>query len=1154
MAERYLGKAVRQMLRSLASDSGDNDFCLLDRFAQFGDEEAFEILLERHGPMVWRTCLRVVRQPADAEDAFQATFLVLCRKARAIGRRESLAGWLYQVAYRIALKAKRRVEFEALESCHLLTQEADPSAALAQADLRSVLDESLLRLPVKYRVPLVLCCLEGRTLKRTAAELGWAEGTLSSRLARGKELLRTQLLRRNATLSAAGLATLLAREGSAGAVPWSVAQATLKAKAWFLLGEVGGTAGTGGLAAKAVSLAEGAMKAMLLTKIKVAAVVVLAVSVLGVGSGVVMNGVFARRHAVLEEAEQAKPVAKAEERRAEGGERRAVRTDRYGDPLPEGALARLGTVRLRREDGAAYTFAFTPNGRELISARTKNIVQSWDAETGKPLAEFRHERAFDLFTTSQNGETFATAGFFSGTIIIWDKQTKSILRKIAVKGRVDSIALAADGKMLASAGEDSVIRLWDVATGVQKRQLAGHTSTVHSLLFARDGRKLISGDEREIRVWELSSGLETRKIGAESEIVKCLSVSADGAVMASGRTEYVNNAAQAKLSLWDVATGNEQRQLQGHKHVIHTVAFSPDGKTLASAENETIHLWDTTSGKELRRIEKTGWHKYCLVFSPDGKTLASTAPGNETVIRLWNVATGKQLQPVAPDGIVRTVAFSPDGRVVATGSWLGNDRSLRLWDAATGMPLWESAQEPRFYINKVIFTPDGKGVVSSGTDRVLRLWDARTGGQIRTYPIPEAQGPVVEMAISSEGKMLTSLISAPIHEEKLGVPEDQTGLVIVWDVQTAKRLLVRRGKEATFANILPFSPDGCICAERKDRSAAPSDRRKVLCLREVATGRQLLSLEPSNVQPGEFLEEAVAFTSDNRTVAAITNRMGTISTVHLWDLASGQPRPGLRISGGMNELKAVAFSPDGRTLAAVGKGVVLLWDVGTGKELLAEHGQETKVFPGALAFSPDGKRLVTGYMDSTAVVWDLTPGIQRATALRSGVTRSDLGRLWADLADDPAKAHTAIWMLAAMPEKTLPLLKGYLTPAKEVDSQRIRQLLLDLDGTDFAVRQAASKELKQLDDQALPLLREALATKPSLETRRRIEELISQPEIVQPPESLRRLRAVHVLEQVGTLQARDLLTMLAAGAPGARLTQEAKASLDRLAKRPAARP
>src|SRR5262249_17536777 len=143
----------------------------------------------------------------------------------------------------------RRTTFRSLAESQLVASESDPAAGALQADLRQFLDEALQRLPEKYRVPLVLCYLEGKTLRQAAAELGWAEGTLATRLARGKELLRARLLGRDAALSAAALATFLAQEGSARTVPWALVQATLKGKSLFVLGEA---AGKGGLAVKAV--------------------------------------------------------------------------------------------------------------------------------------------------------------------------------------------------------------------------------------------------------------------------------------------------------------------------------------------------------------------------------------------------------------------------------------------------------------------------------------------------------------------------------------------------------------------------------------------------------------------------------------------------------------------------------------------------------------------------------------------------------------------------------------------------------------------------------------------------------------------------------------------------------------------------------------
>lgn len=290
MAEHPLGEAVRQILRSLTPQSGDTDAQLLTRFAQRGEEKAFEILLQRHGPMVWRTCRRVARQAADADDAFQATFLVLCRKVGSISKRESLGGWLHRVAYRIALKANSRSAHPMLDEQRLPARDSDPADALMHSELRPLLDEALSRLPEKYRVPLVLCYLEGKTRAEAAAELGWAEGTLSSRLAQGKEVLRAHLLRRGVVPSAGALAAMLAQEGAARALPGALLRATLKVKSLFILGEA---AGLRGPAIPAAVLAKGALQTMFLTKLKVAAIMLPAVGLLSVGAGMVMQQVLA---------------------------------------------------------------------------------------------------------------------------------------------------------------------------------------------------------------------------------------------------------------------------------------------------------------------------------------------------------------------------------------------------------------------------------------------------------------------------------------------------------------------------------------------------------------------------------------------------------------------------------------------------------------------------------------------------------------------------------------------------------------------------------------------------------------------------------------------------------------------------------------------
>jgi WD40 repeat protein len=804
------------------------------------------------------------------------------------------------------------------------------------------------------------------------------------------------------------------------------------------------------------------------------------------------------------------------------------RTDLHGDPLPSGVLARLGTVRLRREDGVCCDFAFTPDGKALVSARNGKVVQFWDATTGRPLRALRHEKKFDAFALSANGKVLVSAG--SGEITVWDVGDSKQVRRIKV-AEIVSLAVAPDGKILASADGNHVIRLWDLTTGEENHQLAGRTGNACSILFAPDGKTLLwVGEDAAVHVWDVAAKRQVRKFGSH---VRCLALSQDGTILAAGGSEVVNNTVEARLTLWDAATGRRRLQLRGHEHFVESVAFTPDGKTLASSEIETIHLWDVATGKEVRRIDKSGWSKRHLAFSSDGKTLASTAPANETVVRLWDVATGKPLQPAGPDGVVRAVAFSPDGRLVATGCWLGYDHPLRVWDAATGKPLWACSPEVG-QIDRIVFTPDGKGLFTSGSDDVQRLWDARTGKEIRRYPISDSNGPVVEIALSADGKRLTAVLS------EAGVDRS---IVIVWGVQTGKRLLRRQGENPSLTNILSFSSDGEIAAEPKG---------KTLRLWEVATGRQLLSLEPSNLRSGAQLEESTAFSRDGRTVAAITfasARRGKAPqpaecTVHLWEVATG--KPSLRIAAGKDRLEAVAFAPDGRTLATAGKGVLQLWDVATGKELLAYRGQEANVFLGALAFSPDGTKLIAGYLDSTALVWDLMAGRRRAGVPQKDLDRVDLDRLWSDLSSaDAAKAHAALWALTAGRERTVAFLSERLRPTKE-GAERIRRLIADLDSEQFTVREAARRTLEQLGSEAEPALRKALEAKPSLEVRKRVEALLARPRIVYSPEVARQIRAVQVLEYIGSKKARRHLQELAGGAPSARLTSEAKMAFQRL--------
>jgi RNA polymerase sigma factor (sigma-70 family) len=211
-----------------AGAAGQPDAALLERFLESRDDLAFEVLLWRHGPMVLGVCRRVLHHAQDVEDAFQATFLALVQKGGSIGRRESVASWLYKVAYRVALRARAAAAKRARREHPVYdARAAEPADEVLRNDLRSVLDEEVNRLPARYRVPFVLCYLQGKTHQQAARELGCPPGTVSYRLAWARQRLRVRLTRRGLALPAGGFAALLSQTTASALVPVPLATSTL---------------------------------------------------------------------------------------------------------------------------------------------------------------------------------------------------------------------------------------------------------------------------------------------------------------------------------------------------------------------------------------------------------------------------------------------------------------------------------------------------------------------------------------------------------------------------------------------------------------------------------------------------------------------------------------------------------------------------------------------------------------------------------------------------------------------------------------------------------------------------------------------------------------------------------------------------------------
>jgi RNA polymerase sigma factor (sigma-70 family) len=306
MAQKPLAAVLRR-LRHLVGGreaQAESDGQLLERFAAAHDEAAFGELMRRHGPLVLSVCRRILHDSNDVDDAFQATFVVLVRRAAGLRQEGSLASWLYGVAYRVALKARsqsarRRSREQQAEPMALqeFSNEAngagEPISQVACRELRAVLDDEVNRLPEKYRAPLVLCYLQGKTNEQAAEELGWPSGSMSTRLTRARELLRQRLSGRGVALSAGAFTTALGAQAATGAVPATLQNTTLHAVGVL----IAGSAAVEALSAEVAALADSVLQGMAAAKLRFTVAVVLALAVVGSGAGVLTYRALGREGA-----------------------------------------------------------------------------------------------------------------------------------------------------------------------------------------------------------------------------------------------------------------------------------------------------------------------------------------------------------------------------------------------------------------------------------------------------------------------------------------------------------------------------------------------------------------------------------------------------------------------------------------------------------------------------------------------------------------------------------------------------------------------------------------------------------------------------------------------------------------------------------------
>ena len=1218
---------VMQQLQKLIGgrrDSDRTDGELLECFVSRQDEAAFETLVRRHGPLVQRVCRRVLGDAHAAEDAFQASFLLLARKAVTIRARASVGGWLYEVAYHLAVRAKsntaRRAWHERQAAHMSLAETVDANGAHDADEIQALLDEELRKLPEKYRTPLVLCYLEGKTNVQAARELNCPAGTMSSLLQRGRDMLRGRLAKRGVALSVSALTALLAADPvSAGVVSNALVRNTVQAAVLFAAGE---TAVAGIASSQAVFLAEGMLNTMISAKLKFVAALLLAVGLVGTGTSLwVQQSASAQPPAVapLQPPADAKPAD-------------ARPADLHGDPLPEGALARMGTVRWRHPGPVSFV-GYANEGKHLVTGCDDGIYRVWDVATSKEIRQFGKANA----VADMNVEVRQANG-----------GVQVMIGSVGIFGT--GTALSPDGTILAALGKEGIVRLWDVNSGKDLRTLVSPQSNQSygnmGMVFTPDGKGIaVRGDDQSIRLYGVEDGKEIRVIAKPQQQGKkgvqrffypggganSIAFAPDGKTLAVVAMEHENNRQSGVVQFHDVEGVKEVRKIKGPQNAFNgVIAFARDGKTIAWSIDSLIRLLECESGKEVKQFGQAqqGVYHESLLFSPDGKTLASRA-NNGAGIHIWDVENGKAArilgdQPAAGPAVARvysqlgaaTMAFSPDGKVIAEGL---QNSTVRLWGVSTGketLPL----SGHHGGISSLSVSPDGKTLTTHAADGTVRRWDMATGKELSQFKVPSVGGAAL---LSTDGKIVVYSAANDIHVwdsatgkevRAINVPNQQNlgGVVIAsvlamalspdgkivavrgadlstrcFDTQTGKEVSLMSEQPPANNNpngnlvfvagsnagrdAMVFSPDGATLATVAMPQAQihGGGRRPnagtVIRLWDVKTGKPLTRFDSSRGV------EAVAFAPDGRTIATAN----VDHSITLWEVLSGkecltisfnvaQAKPanspadsvqaviigGMQMgfpgqqAGGSN----LAFAADGRTLALTGADrSIRLFELPTGKEVGKFTGHGGAVL--SLAFAPDNKTIVTGSADTSALVWAGGRFIKKPAVQAVELEAKQLETLWEELAGEPTKAYQARVTLATAPTQTLALLEGKVKPTAGVDPKQIEKLIAELESNQFEVREKAATALEKLGELAQPTLQKLLDNQPSLETRQRVDRILEQLTTGQapPPEVLRNLRAVQLLEQMGSAEAKQLLRTLANGAAGDKLTRGAESALKRLA-------
>jgi WD40 repeat protein len=608
--------------------------------------------------------------------------------------------------------------------------------------------------------------------------------------------------------------------------------------------------------------------------------------------------------------------------------------------------------------------AFAPDGNSLASARS-GTIKLWTIIEGPERASLKPPSgAVSSVALTADGRMLA-AGSASGTVQLWDARTGELRGSFREDpgAWVYAVAFTPDGTVLASGGGDGKVRLWDVATGKELRVIAAHSEPVWSLAFSPDGKTVASGSkDHKMKVWEVSTGRELVNMrSSHPGEVKSVAFAPDGKTLASGS----DDSTAFNLKLWDSSTGDKVLGFKGHSGGVTSLTFSPDSKVLVTAGGDkTVRLWDVATGNELQTLTGHADTVTCVSFTADGKTLASGS--QDKTVKLWDVATGQERATLRGHrDAITSVMFARDGETLASGSGdfmkSAAPGEVKLWDMASGQDS-TSINGHTSAVQSVTFSRNGNIMASAG-DTTVKLWDVVTGQELSA--LPAHRGGARSVAFSPDGKILVS--GGWDTTEKL-VSEDKDATAKLWEVGTGKQLAALNGHTGK-VYCVAFSPDG--------KTVASGGEDGVVKLWDAATGKERRSL---NGHSG--VVRSVAFAPDGKMLAS-----GSLDkTIKLWDVATGQELYTLK--GHTHSVFSVAFRPDGKVLASGSwDKTIKLWDTGTGQELRTLKGHTVAVW--AVAFTADGETLISGgggptdpetiQLPGELKLWSATTGQEKAS-------------------------------------------------------------------------------------------------------------------------------------------------------------------------------